>query len=70
VYAAHPDPNLATAAEYSQLRRLGADWVGRGGVPETIVARHAGMRVLGLVVTGASERPLADLTRRVVERLA
>jgi hypothetical protein len=70
VYAAHPDPNLATAAEYSLLRRLGADWVGRGGVPEAIVARHAGMRVLGLVGTGASERPLADLTRRVVERLA
>ena len=69
VYAAHPDPNLATAAEYGMLRRLGADWVGRGGVPEVIVARHAGMRVLGLVGAAGSEQGLAELTRRVILRL-
>jgi purine-nucleoside phosphorylase len=69
VYAAHPDPNLATPAEYSMLRSLGADWVGAGAVPEVLVARHAGMRVLGLVGLEGSEGPLARLTRVVVDRL-
>jgi purine-nucleoside phosphorylase len=69
VYAAHPDPSRATPAECSMLRRLGADWIGKGGVPEVIVARHAGMRVLGLVAVAGGEARLADLTRRVVARI-
>jgi purine-nucleoside phosphorylase len=69
VYAAHPDPNLATPSEYSMLRRWGADWVGRGGVGEVLVARHAGMRVLGLVGPEGSESRLAALVVAVVARL-
>lgn len=69
VYAAHPEPNLATPAEYRMLRRLGADWVGRGGVPEAVVARHAGMRVLALVGLPGAEQGLADLALRVLGRL-
>jgi purine-nucleoside phosphorylase len=58
VYCALSGPSFESPADLRFLRMAGADAVGMSTAPEVIVARHGGMRVLGL--SGISNKANLD----------
>jgi purine-nucleoside phosphorylase len=58
VYASLAGPSFETPAELRFLKAIGADAVGMSTAPEVVVARHSGMRVLG--VSGISNKANLD----------
>ncbi|MFT3818825.1 MAG: purine-nucleoside phosphorylase [Rubrivivax sp.] len=64
VYAWFLGPQFETPAEIRMARTLGAQAVGMSTVPETILARHAGLKVLALslltnMAAGIDTQPLS-----------
>jgi purine-nucleoside phosphorylase len=58
IYVCLAGPSFETPADLRFLRMIGADAVGMSTVPEVTVARHGGMRVLG--VSGISNKANLD----------
>jgi len=58
VYAGLSGPSFETPADLRFLRTIGVDAVGMSTVPEVIVARHGGLRVLGF--SGISNKANLD----------
>lgn len=67
VYMGFSGPTYETPAEIRMSRTLGADAVGMSTVPEVIVARHMGLRVLGITcVTNLAAGMQANLNHAEV----
>lgn len=72
VYTAISGPYYLSGAELGMLRTLGGDTVGMSTIPETLVANHSGIRVLGIscITDMAIPDTLVPLDHETVMKMA
>ena len=72
IYAAVSGPSFETPAEIRMLQTLGADSVGMSVVPEALVARQLGIKVLGVTAITDQALPdaMAEISHEDVSRVA
>lgn len=67
VYVGWQGPSFETKAEYKFLRIIGADAVGMSTIPEVIVARYLGLKVLGISII--TNMGIGDVTSHSPEEI-
>jgi purine-nucleoside phosphorylase len=67
VYVALQGPNLETPAEYTFINRIGGDLVGMSTVPEVLVARHSGLRLLVISIVSNKCFPIEEIRSTTLE---
>lgn len=68
IYACIPGPTYETPAEIEMFRSFGADMVGMSTIPEVIVARKMGMKVLGLSVIANMAAGLSGKEQKITHQ--
>lgn len=74
VYVSVTGPSYETPAEIEMARRIGGDLVGMSVVPESIVGKQLGLKILGIccvtnMAAGAAKKPMSHQSAlRVAER--
>jgi xanthosine phosphorylase len=61
VFVSYPGPNFETASEIRMMQNMGGDVVGMSVVPEVIVARHCGLKVLAVSAITNMAEGLSDV---------
>ena len=67
VYVALQGPNLETPAEYNFINTIGGDLVGMSTVPEVLVARHSGLRIMVISLVSNKCFPIEDIKETTLE---
>ena len=74
IYLGSKGPSFESAAEIQMMKKMGADAVGMSTIPEVLVARHSGLKVLALscitnLATGVAKgaHSLEEVYRKAAE---
>jgi purine-nucleoside phosphorylase len=67
VYVALQGPNLETPAEYHFIHTIGGDLVGMSTVPEVLVARHSGLKIMVISLVSNKCFPIEDIKETTLE---